>query len=459
MVTDFPAAEFRLTGDPVAIRSSASRWSTFGQGASDAATQIRSLDTSLFIGPEGDQYREGLNDKLPPHLDTTGSAYNKVADALNTFADALSHLQDRMRPLTANAPSLWDAVQAAQGRVSSAKAADNQHQQQLEAAAATRPADQPAPPDTYQPGTSATSASLSHAQQQWNDCLNAANQVTADHHAAVEKCENAIRDAAEMRFAHNPSWFGSMMENVDSWIKDHVAELAKLSGFLKTISVITGVLSFLPGMGLISIITGGTALAIDTSIALATGGDLTSVLIEGATMAIPFGVGKLLGKFGAKAFVQSVARDVKDVRLRVATTPEGITAIARDGKTAGQILMDARSAAAEARSVAKTTFGTGKGTHTAKVTIERNGETVASGTEVSGNMTPEEAALGFPKSTLATHTEARAVRNHDLRPGDVMKIEGQYPPCPPCKGAMSNAARTNGATVTYTWPGGEWTTG
>jgi Cytotoxic/Pput_2613-like deaminase len=34
-------------------------------------------------------------------------------------------------------------------------------------------------------------------------------------------------------------------------------------------------------------------------------------------------------------------------------------------------------------------------------------------------MTPEGAALGFPQSTLATHTEARAVKQYPLEQGDV----------------------------------------
>jgi hypothetical protein len=70
---------------------------------------------------------------------------------------------------------------------------------------------------------------------------------------------------------------------------------------------------------------------------------------------------------------------------------------------------------------------------------------------VSGNQTPEEKALGFPKGMLASHTEARAVRNATLRPGDQMTITGQLPPCPACKGVMSQAARDNGAQIIYRW--------
>ncbi|WP_423144718.1 hypothetical protein [Pseudomonas chlororaphis] len=33
-----------------------------------------------------------------------------------------------------------------------------------------------------------------------------------------------------------------------------------------------------------------------------------------------------------------------------------------------------------------------------------------------------------------------------------MVINGQYPPCPSCKGKMNNAATSSGAAIQYTWP-------
>jgi hypothetical protein len=70
---------------------------------------------------------------------------------------------------------------------------------------------------------------------------------------------------------------------------------------------------------------------------------------------------------------------------------------------------------------------------------------------VSGNMTAEEKALGFPQNTLASHTEARAVRNIPLEQGQRMTITGQKPPCPSCKGYMNRATQESEATVRYQW--------
>jgi len=97
-------------------------------------------------------------------------------------------------------------------------------------------------------------------------------------------------------------------------------------------------------------------------------------------------------------------------------------------------------------------FGSGKGTHTAQVTVRSaDGSQRNCGVFQSGNMTPDEKALGFPQNTLATHTEARAVSQVPLEPGDHMTIDGQYPPCTSCKGKMKARATQSGATIQYNW--------
>jgi RHS repeat-associated protein len=96
-------------------------------------------------------------------------------------------------------------------------------------------------------------------------------------------------------------------------------------------------------------------------------------------------------------------------------------------------------------------FGSGKGTHRATVEVRRNGQVVHRQTLRSGNMTRAEKRLGFPQSTLATHTENRAMRKVPFRSGDTVTIRGQYPPCSSCKGAMNKAAARTGARIVYKW--------
>jgi hypothetical protein len=86
--------------------------------------------------------------------------------------------------------------------------------------------------------------------------------------------------------------------------------------------------------------------------------------------------------------------------------------------------------------------------------ITDEGQEVASGTFVSGDMTQEEYELGFPLNMLATHTEARALAQYPryLRPGSDWQMNGHYLSCWACKGKLNKAAMT-GATLSYQ-PGG-----
>ncbi|WP_405825661.1 hypothetical protein OG241_49210 [Streptomyces sp. NBC_01390] len=96
--------------------------------------------------------------------------------------------------------------------------------------------------------------------------------------------------------------------------------------------------------------------------------------------------------------------------------------------------------------------------HHATASVRREGVEVWRRTDlVSGNMTSEEAALPFPHNVNATHTEARAVREADLRPGDVMTIIGQYNPCSACREVMLRAAGRTRAIIKYVWMGGSRT--
>jgi Pput_2613-like deaminase len=90
--------------------------------------------------------------------------------------------------------------------------------------------------------------------------------------------------------------------------------------------------------------------------------------------------------------------------------------------------------------------------HNANVLVQdESGQVVGHERVVSGDMTPEQNAMGFPKGQLASHTEAKAVTATPLKPGESMTITGQEPPCPSCKGYMNRAAKDSGATIQYRW--------
>lgn len=289
-MSEFPAHVFTIDGNPSLIRGSAQRWASFSEAATSASEQITSLDTSQFVGPEGDQFREGLNAEMPEHLRITGEAFGMVAQALSTFADQLSSLQTRMRPLAAQAPGLWEALQAAHGRVERAQAADAEHARQ-----ASNSPDGAA--DTYQSDTPAATAALASAQQAWDTCYNAAQGLRSELDDAVSACVSVIREAEGMRFRENPKWW-DLPGQFTNFVRDHADVLSAISTGLKIVSAVAGLLSFIPVlapvMGPIAMITGAGALLIDASLYVATGqGSLTSILIDTALTVIPGG--RLLG--------------------------------------------------------------------------------------------------------------------------------------------------------------------
>src|SRR5262249_47048107 len=158
--------------------------------------------------------------------------------------------------------------------------ADEQHQRQV----ANKPPGNPAQPDTYHSDAPAAGAALSTAQRQWQDCVDAANGLRSQVSAAVQTAARAIVEAKGLRVQANPKWWdiGGQFTN---FVRENKDLLKTLSGALKVVSLVSGLLSFIPVlapiMGPIAIGTGLLAGAIDLSIYAATGqGNLTDILVD-----------------------------------------------------------------------------------------------------------------------------------------------------------------------------------
>ncbi|MFY1583667.1 DUF6531 domain-containing protein [Micromonospora sp. WMMD734] len=297
-MAEFPAHLFRMEGDPSAIRSSAARWHSFGSAAAQAASEITGLDTSQFVGPEGDLFRQGLNAQMPAHLRITGDAFGRVSGGLTAFADKLASLQDRMRPLAQRAPALWAALQRAQGRTERAAEADRQHQRELD----DRPPEEKATakPDPYRSDSGPAGAALSQAQRDWDECVSQAGALRTELSTAVRDCVRVVNEAKGLRFKENPKWW-NLKGQAQNFIRDNQELLRQLSGALKIVSLVAGLLSFIPVlapiMGPIALAAGAAALIIDASLYAATGkGSLTDLLIDAALTVLPVGRILKLGK-------------------------------------------------------------------------------------------------------------------------------------------------------------------
>ncbi|WP_433131723.1 DUF6531 domain-containing protein [Micromonospora sp. CA-240977] len=319
-MAEFPAHLFRMDGDPSAIRSSAGRWEGFGSAASQAAAQISGLDTSQFVGPEADLFREGLNAQMPGHLRVTGDAFGRVSAGLVAFAGSLSSLQDRMRPVAQRAPGLWAALQAARGRSDRAEQADERHEREV--------ADRPPEPDTYRSDAGAAGAALSQAQRDWDECVAQAGALRGELATAVRDCVRVVNDAKGLRFKENPKWW-DLKGQFTNFVRDNQELLAQLSGALKIVSLVAGLLSFIPIlapiMGPIAIAAGAAALLIDASIYAATGkGSLTNLLIDTVLTVVPIGRLAALGRpvlALAKRGLPALARGLTKARAALPSMP------------------------------------------------------------------------------------------------------------------------------------------
>jgi YD repeat-containing protein len=231
-------------------------------------------------------------------LRITGDAFGIVAGALDAFAGVLGGLQDRMRPVAARAPGLWAAVQAARGRVDAAGAADRRHAEEV----ADRAGDD-ARPDTYRSDSAAASTALGEAQRQWDECVGQASGLRGELDAAVGACVGQIASAKEMRFKENPKWY-DIGGHFTNFVREHKDVLQQLSGALKIVSLVAGLLAFIPVLTpIMAPIALGTALAasaIDLSVYAATGeGSLKMILIDVGLNLLP-GVGRV-ARMGAGA--------------------------------------------------------------------------------------------------------------------------------------------------------------
>ena len=96
---------FTLGGDPSSIRASATLWGNFSTTASSASTDIKSVNTTEWVGDESELYRGRIHKDLVPHLDVTAEAWGIVKTALHVYAGHLESLQSRMSTLRTQHPS------------------------------------------------------------------------------------------------------------------------------------------------------------------------------------------------------------------------------------------------------------------------------------------------------------------------------------------------------------------
>jgi len=342
------ATVLSLSGDAGSIRSSAGLWSAFGAAASTAAGDIRRLDSGDFKGDEAETYRDRLNKDLPPHLDTTSEAWSVVASALTAYSQTLESLQSRMKVLASQAADQQNAVNSANSAVADAKTADARHTAAQEAASKALKPGQVLPADTYSAQTSGAANGLSSATTARQSTITAAATLRSEHTAAVDACVAAIRQAKGLRFEEPPGFWGRLRDSVTGWVADHADVLKAISGALKQISSIAGLLAMIPiltpVMGPIAAGTAGASVLIDAAVKVSTGeGSWTDIMLDGASV-LPLGNG-LKALKGAKN-ARAAAGDAKAVQSAAGVVADGKTV-----QSAATGVTGARTAGAEVKGV------------------------------------------------------------------------------------------------------------
>ena len=353
---------FTLEGSPGELASSAHRWQVFADAATGAASTLRGMDTSRFVGAGGDKYREKIDAKLPEHLDTTADAHGGVAKAVDTYGHELQSGQSRMAPLKVASPGAHTRVQNAVGWVNSAevKAAEAATTEIAAASADTAASGAAVVTGGLMAGAAASAASahatatanrvaadadlataraeLAAARTAWEGMLSQAEGIQSETQTAAEAAATVIDDQAGKRFEENPTGIAKMWGDVKNFFHDHAEGLNQIAEACLTVG---GVLAMVPGLDVIGagllVVGGGISLGL-----YATGNKSTGDFAMDMAGAIP-GVG-LAGK-GAKGLgmLSKGARGAEEAGT-------GARAASGESKLANQ---EARAAEGEGRATSE----------------------------------------------------------------------------------------------------------
>jgi hypothetical protein len=288
---EFPALGFDpAPGDVAAVSRAAVDVRETGTVFSDASANVSKLNSSAWTGDAADAFRGQLKD-LPRDLDLAATSHRSAAQTLTDWGDGLAARQRRAADLEA-------------------RAADLRRREQSAVAEVNRLAGQTAPKDSpeFARLKNQYDSARSHANSvgsELQDVIAQARRLHGEHRSAAAGAAGKIDGLADAPY-QEPGWLSRAWSSVKGWISDHADVLAKISGVLKGVSAVLGVLSLVPGLQFLApfaVAAGAIALAIDVAVKLATGkGSWTSIGIDAALTFLPGG--KILdGLKGVKAAV------------------------------------------------------------------------------------------------------------------------------------------------------------
>ena len=226
----YKADEFHIGGDPDTVKNVAKQWFDFGKKCTVAGVEMYNLDTSSFIGSEGDQFSALLHDEVPLQVYSTGHAHHGVERAITSYHEALDIAVREMDGLSIKAQGDHGAVNAAVDRYNAAEAA-------LDAARASAALGVGLTASIYAAmELEKKEADLHYCAMKrlWDEDLDNANKIKEVLGEAVDKSVAEIEAQERLVFASNST--GVQGAQVDGDFLRNSVELLQFAGEMLTLA-------------------------------------------------------------------------------------------------------------------------------------------------------------------------------------------------------------------------------
>lgn len=270
MPTTFPALGFDpCPGDPEALDAIARQCRRTAAGLrTDVDALRRTPDAALWQG-EAARAFAGYVSALPRDLARAATSYEVVARALLAHSSELRLGAAHARRTEAEAAAVDRLIRVAV--------------QQRESAAG----------DPVAVGVAERRAAA--LREEHAALRRRAERLAADLRRSAEQAARLVRAASDAPY-HQPGLLHRLLDGAGRWVDHHVDGLTQLSGVLKTVSAIAGLLSLIPVLapvcGPIAVVAAVVALGIDAALAARDRASWKSVAVDAGLSALP-GVGKV----------------------------------------------------------------------------------------------------------------------------------------------------------------------
>lgn len=270
MPTSFPALGFDpCPGDADALDALARHCRRTAAGLRTDADALRRASSEAWWQGDAARAFAGYAAALPRDLARAASSYEAVARALLTHGAELRLVVAHARRVEAEADGVDRLIRIAV--------------RQREVAAGDPTA------------VAAAERRAAALREEHAALCRRAERLAAELERSADRAARTVRAASEAPY-HEPGLLHRLLGDAGHWVDHHVEGLSQLSGVLKSVSAIAGLLSLIPVLapvcGPIALVAAVLALGIDAALATRGRASWKSVAVDAGLSALP-GVGKV----------------------------------------------------------------------------------------------------------------------------------------------------------------------